>query len=451
MRQMNRVLWTKGTLLTPQHLQTQDRFLEDLIGFHMGSLAMCPFGFRELELDVEGLAGGSIGLTRAVGVFPDGLAFDVPASDAAPPPVTFGQDWDPDRPSLDIVLAVPELRLGGQNVSSDRGEGSTRFRAVTALCRDENTGLAEKPIQVATKNLRLLAPGQAVEGHVSLPVARVTRTPSGGFEVDPRFVPPLLDLSVSDFLMAIARRLLGILTARSAALAAMRRHRNAAVADFGPGDIANFWLLYTVNTHLPVIRHIFETRQGHPSDLFLAMLELAGGLTTFSPTVGPQTLPEYDHLDLAGCFGALDEVVRELLETVVPVRHVSVPLVATGAPSVYAASIDQDRYLSAPQLYLAVASDLKPNDLLRKAPGLKVSSGDRVDRLVKHALSGVRLTHAPQPAGVPVRLDHHYFLLERAGEDWDAIRLSRKVAVHVPAEIPNPRLELVVLLPAPAG
>ena len=40
---MQPVLWTKGVLLSPQHFQTQDRFLEDLLEFQLSTLAFCPW------------------------------------------------------------------------------------------------------------------------------------------------------------------------------------------------------------------------------------------------------------------------------------------------------------------------------------------------------------------------------------------------------------------------
>ena len=67
MRQMEKVLWTKGVFLTPQHLQLQDRFLEDLVGFRTASLAFSPWGFARLEIDREALAGGSLAIAEASG------------------------------------------------------------------------------------------------------------------------------------------------------------------------------------------------------------------------------------------------------------------------------------------------------------------------------------------------------------------------------------------------
>jgi type VI secretion system protein ImpJ len=438
----------KGVLLSPQHLQAQDRFLEDLIGFQLSALAPYPWGYQRLEIDREALAGNTLALSSAAGLLPDGMPFEMPDSDALPPPKPLEDFWVGDRTSLDIFLSIPEHRPGGHNVSMTSTDRGTRYVSEVLLRRDENTGLAEKPIQVARKNFRLLAEGETLDGSTIMPAARVTRAPSGQFQLDPHFVPPLLDFSASEYLVSIARRLVEIMSAKSATLSGARRQRGRGLADFGVADIANFWLLYTVNTHLPHFRHIFENGHAHPAELHAAMLALAGALTTFSTTVHPRDLPEYDHTDLGGCFTRLDIMLRELLDTVVPANHVALPLRLT-EPAIYATAIDQDRYLAAPQLFLAVNAELKQDELLRKVPQLmKVSSGDRIQRLIKQALTGVSLRHTPNPpSALPVKLSYQYFALDKSGTDWDAIAQARNLAVYVPSDFPNPQLELIVLLP----
>ncbi|MGH7506098.1 MAG: type VI secretion system baseplate subunit TssK [Longimicrobiales bacterium] len=445
---MEKVLWTKGVLLSPQHLQTQDRFLEDLVGFQLASLSFCPWGFARLEIDREALAGGMLALSEAAGLLPDGLPFDMPLSDATPEPKPLEEFWPVDASSLDVFLTIPEQRAGGNNVSITAADRGTRFLAEVILRRDENTGLAEKPIQVARKNFRLLAEVENLDGSAALPVARVVRAASGEFALDPHFVPPVLDIAASEYLMSLARRLVEILSAKSAALSGTRRQRNQGLADFGVSDVANFWLLYTVNAHLPRFRHLFETRRGHPAVLYDVMAALAGSLTTFSTTIHPRDLPAYDHSNLGECFGRLDTIVRELLETVVPASHVALPLKQM-EPSIHATAIEHDRYLAAPALYLAVAAAARPEQIARDAPRLlKVSSGNQLPRLIRQALPGVTLRPlvAP-PSALPVKLDFHYFALDKAGADWDAITLERNLAVYVPSEFPEARLELVVMLP----
>lgn len=448
MRQMQPVLWTKGVLLSPQHFQTQDRFLEDLLEFQLSALSFFPWGFHRLEIDREALAAGSFGLSAASGILPDGLLFDMPQSEGAPAPKSLEEAFAPDQEWLDVYLGIPEYRYGGHNVSGLNRDRDARYRAEELLRRDETTGQAERPIQVARRNFRILFSGESLEGTSTLRIGRVTRSATGDYQLDPRFVPPLIDIAASDYLMAIARRLVEILSARSTTLAGGRRQKNQSLAEFGVADVASFWLLYTINSFFPELRHLYETRRGHPAELFNAMLGLAGSLTTFSGSIHPRDLPSYEHDNLSGCFTRLDEQLRELLETVVPATIVSLPMKLV-QPSVYAAALDQERYLAAPQIYLAVAVEGRGTDVPTRAPHLmKVSAAGQLDTLIRQALPGVVLTYVPNPpSAVALKLNYHYFLLQKSGPEWENIARARNVAAFVPAEFPAPQLELVIVLP----
>jgi type VI secretion system protein ImpJ len=448
MKKLQPVIWTKGTFLSPQYLQLQDRFLENLLQFHLESLSFRPYGFRSLQISQEVLAGGAFGITSASGIFPDGLLFDIPGSDGVPPLKQLPECFEPDQTTLDMYLAVPQYRERGLNVATSPRQGGARYRAEIELFRDENTGLSEKPVQIARKNMRLLAEGEALEGYTTLRVGRVNRDVTGAFTLDPRFVPPLLDFLANDYLAAIARRLVEILSARSAAIAAVRRQKSLTLADFTASDIANFWLLYTINTAFPTFRHLFETRGGHPEELFSAMLDLAGALTTFSTNIHPRDLPPYDHDDLGACFTELDEKLRHLLETVVPTNFVSLPL-KLSAPSIYSTSIDNDKYLLNTKMYIAIRAETSAADIVGSVPQLvKVCSANHIDHLVKYALPGVPLTYvASPPSAIPIKLNYQYFSMSQSGVAWEAIQRARNLAAYVPSDLPNPQLELIILLP----
>ncbi|AHG93006.1 type VI secretion protein, VC_A0114 family (plasmid) [Gemmatirosa kalamazoonensis] len=450
MASLHPVLWTKGTLLTPQHLQAQDRYLDELLRLQLGAFTFCPWGFSRLEFDREALAGGTVVLRAATGRFPDGLMFDAPASDPPPPPRALDVAWAQDQRALLVSLGVPEYRPGARNVAVREALGTgaaatARWRAEELLTRDETTGMAERPIQVARPNLRLLFAGETAEGYTAMPVARLLRSPAGEVTLDPSFVPPLLDVSASPALTGIARRVVERVAAKASALGGARRQRSLGLADFSVTDVAAFWLLYTLNTHLPVLRHLQEVRGGHPSDLWEAMLALTGALTTFAPT--PPPLPTYDHARLGESFAALEARLLELLETAVPETAVSLPLRPV-RPSVQAVALEQEKWLSAPQWYLAVRSPLRQADVVpRVLHGCKVGSADVVDTLIRQALPGLELAHVAQPpGGVPVKLDFLYFAIRRAGPAWDAVARARNLAVYVPTELGEARFELVIVL-----
>lgn len=448
MRRLQPVIWSKGTFLTPQHLQAQDRFIESVLQFRMEAQSFRPWGFSELTVDQEALASGTLAISSARGMFSDGLPFDIPESDPAPPPKALVDHFEPDQDQLDIYLGVPPMRDYGLNVSIKQGDADSRFTAYPVDFRDENTGQDERPVLTARKNFRLLAETEVQRGLTAIRVARVQRTASDVFQLDPHFVPPLLSIRASDYLVSIVRRLVEILSAKSSELADQRRHKNQALADFTTADVANFWLLYTINTAFPQMRHLFEVKGGHPEELFAAMLATTGALTTFSREIRPGDLPVYDHNELGPCFTDLDEKLRKLLETVVPRNFASLPLKLV-RPSIYATAIDDERYLKNTRLYLAMTAEAKAVQIIKRAPQIvKVCSDDHVDQLVRQALPGLTLTHvATPPAAVPVKMNYQYFSLEESGAAWEAILRSKNLAAYVPSELPSPRLELIVLLP----
>src|SRR5262249_39523385 len=153
--------------------------------------------------------------SRAVGIFPDGLVFDIPGSDPAPPPKPLAPFFDVDQQTVDVYLAIPSEHERGLNVSVSKQNADTRYLAEVTDMRDENTGVSEKPIQFARKNFRLLLEGESREGSVALKIARVRRTAAGTFEADTTFVPPLLNIAASEYCISLLRRLVEILSAKS--------------------------------------------------------------------------------------------------------------------------------------------------------------------------------------------------------------------------------------------
>lgn len=452
MKQLQPVIWSKGTFLTPQHLQIQDRFIESTLQFEIEALSFRPWGFQSLEIDHQALTAGTLGITRASGIFSDGLLFDIPDADAAPPPKSLVECFEVDRDTLDVFLAIPHYRERGLNVSAGQFKADTRYRAEVALMRDENTGQSEKPVQVAAKNLRLLAASEVREGTSALRVASVQRTQEGTYRVDPYFIPPLVNFNANEYLVSIVRRLIEILSAKSSQLAGTRRQKNQNLASFTASDIPNFWLLYTINSTFPILNHLFETRKGHPERLFSAMLSLAGALTTFSTDIHPRDLPKYDHDNLSFCFTDLDEKIRLLLETVVPSNFVSLPLKLV-QPSIYATALADDKYLKNTRMYLAINAEMKQADLIVRAPQLvKVASASHIELLVRQALKGVPLTHVPSPpASIPVKMNYQYFSLNQSGGAWESITRARNFAAYVPGDFPNPQLELIILFTQPGA
>jgi type VI secretion system protein ImpJ len=450
MRQLQSVIWSKGTFLSPQHLQAQERFVEDSARFYLDSLNSRAWGFRDLQIDTKALSEGRLAITFASGIFPDALPIDIPASDYPPPARVLDDCFQNGRESCTFYLAVPEYLQGGMNVSQERGRASTRFLSHQMIVRDENTGSNEKHVQVARKNLQILAEGQNREGSVLLGCIRILRSETGRYQVDPTYIPPLIDIHANPTLKRILSNMVELLVARSSQLSGIRRQKNQSLADFSASDVADFWLLYTVNTHLPVLRHFLESANIQPEPLFNELSELAGSLTAFSSEIAPRDLPVYNHEQLGPCFGEIDRLIRILLETVIRRNFVALPLKLV-RDTIYATPIDKDAYFEGSRFYLAISADISDADLIDRAPRLlKAGAATQIESLIRSAVSGLRLQHVPvPPRAIRVKLRHLYFAIEHGGPGWEALQRARNFAVYAPSELLNPQMELIILLPQP--
>ena len=334
MKNRHRVVWTKGMFLTPQQFQTQDQFFEDALQFRWAASQFANWGVTELDIDSEGLGNGLFRLAKCSGIMPDGEQFEMPDTDELPPSRSVTEHFPPARDSLDVFLGIPESRPRARNVSiPSLGEPeasgilpTTRYLAETRMFADENTGTEEKPVQVARRTFRLLFEDEYRDGFSVLRIAQVTRNAAGIPILNPRFIAPCLNLGSSNYLSMLLRRQIEILATKSATLSGPRRQRGKITAEFSPSETANFWLLHTVNSYLPELKHIWKVRKGHPEAAYVSMLRLAGALSTFSLEAHPENLPDYDHNDLGRSFTLLDQNIRDLMETVIPSKFVSVPL-----------------------------------------------------------------------------------------------------------------------------
>jgi len=452
MKDLSRVVWSEGMYLGPHHFQAQSRFFEDSVRFATTSLWFEPWGLIAAQLDDEALKNGTVSLIHARGIFPDGMPFHMPESDPLPEPRNIAELFPAVRDSVGVGLSVPPRRPEGPNTqlhgsNGDSTRGPLRYRATPQTLYDETTGRDEKPVELGRKNIGLLLDTEPTANFVNLPIARITRDSGGRFIYDSTYVPPSVEISASEPLMAMLKRLIEILEDKS-----FRFSRTApggkerSWTEFSTREIANFWLLHTVNSALAPLRHQYRTKHGHPEQLFVEMLRLGGALCTFGIDSHPRQLPLYDHINLEKCFGELDQHIRALLETIVPTQYILINLVKR-AEYFYEAEITDQRCLDRARWVFAVRTKVSEPEVIARTPQLvKLCAKQYVPQLVKPALPGMALTHLPvPPASIPVKADFQYFTVSRAGPCWDSIVETRQLGLYVPGDLPNPELELLVV------
>jgi type VI secretion system protein ImpJ len=449
MKHLSKVVWHEGMYLGPHHFQVQSQTFEDLVHFSTSSLWFAPYGVINCKLEANALQNGILSLVHARGLFPDGMAFQMPDADALPPVLNINDLFSATRESLLVLLAVPERRPEGPNcaLDSEPSEVELRFQAEMLTLPDDNTGRDEKQIQVGRKNIRFVLETQDTQGLVTLPVARVLRDGSGKFIFDPSFIPPCLQISASERLLVIARTLVDILDEKSASLSRARRATAQGRAGYSSEEIASFWFVHTVNESLSVLRHLSVSERGHPEQLYVEMSRLAGALCTFGLESHPESLPAYNHDDLEKCFGPLNQHIRAHLELVVPSNCVQISLIFAGRNFRNGDVLDQ-RCLDRARWVLAVRAETGEAEIIAKTPRLiKICSKDLLPELVKTALPGLGLVHLPiPPSAIAPKVEFQYFGISRTGNSWEHIVETRKVGVYVPDNLPGAEIELLVVL-----
>ena len=449
MKYLSRVVWSEGMYLGPHHFQVQNRYFEDSIRFATSTLWFSPYGLIASQLDSEALLNGTLVLVHARGLFADGLSFHMPDSDPLPPARNIAELFPPARDSITVLLSVPPRRPDGVNcITGAPANGQrARYRGENFILHDETTGRDEKPVQLGMKNIELILDTEMREGDLTLPIARIQRDATGHYVFDPNFVPPCLSITASSRLMEILQRLVEILEEKSATYSRKETTAKRSWAEFSTREIANFWLLHTVNSSLAPLRHFFYSKRGHPEELFTEMLRLGGALCTFALDAHPRELPLYDHTNLDKCFGDLDAQIRRHLETIVPSQFISIPLVKR-ADYFYEAEVTDQRCLARARWIFAIRSKVGEVELIARTPQLvKLCSKQFVPQLVKRALPGMDLSHLPTPpAAIPNKIDFQYFSVGRTGPCWDHVVQTRQIGLYVPGELPDPEVELLVIL-----
>ena len=439
MSENNRIIWSEGLFLRPQHFQQQERHLETWIEGRAAGLRTHSWGFTELEIERDLLAIGKLGLRRARGVFPDGTPFVMPDNEPLPAPLEIGTQI---RDQV-IHLALP-LRKSGALQSRRAGNNTelTRYRSRDREARDVTTESATTTeLEVAALNTLLMSPGEPTDDFARIPLAHVVECRADGQVVlDDRFVPTVLRCGTAGRLATFLMELQGLLHQRAEALAA----RAVASGRGGASEIADFLMLQIINRYEPVVMHLASSPGLHPEDLYRLALEITGELSTLTAASRrPPQFPVYRHDALRASFEPVINSLRGCLSVVMEQNAIPIPLAQKKFGISVGSVADQSLFDSA-AFVLAARADVSSEDLRRRFPAqVKIGSVEKIRDLVNLQLPGIGLQPmAVAPRQIPYHAGFAYFELDRSHELWRMLRGSGGIAIHQSGDFPNLAMEL---------
>lgn len=430
----SKVIWSEGMFLQPQHFQQHDRYLERLIEARTRPARSHGWGFLSMQLDEAALAMGKVALAAGSGIFPDGTPFDFPATHTAPAPLNIPASA---RDQL-VMLAVPMRRR--ECAESDAGDDALARYSVTELDVTDSATNTSAAIQVGQMRLHLLLESEHTDAYACLGVLRLSeRRSDNQLLLDKHYIPPSLTIHDNATLAGFCEEIYGLLHQRGEELAALLEQPGRG----GVAEVADFMLLQAVNRHEPVFAHYCRTALFHPEELFVAMLSLAGDLSTFSrERRRALSHPDYQHDDLEQSFAPLMAELRSALSMVLHRSAVPIELQDRKYGVRLAVLSDRDLLKSA-GFVLAVNAQMPSETLRARFPGqVKVGPVERIRDLVNLALPGIPLHSMPvAPRQIPYHAGFNYFEVERGGELWEQLERSGGLAMHVAGEFPGLELE----------
>lgn len=433
----NKVVWSEGMLMQPQHLQQHDRYWQSQLEARVAGLRPYGWGFSSLTIDEQQLGLGKLSLQACHAVLPDGTPLSLPSEDDLPLPLEVPRD----ARNVLVVLALPLRRHGVAEVGHASGADNFARHSTEDYEVWDSNGLDNSALmQVGKLRLRLALASEVAQAHSVVGIARIVeRRADNRVVLDPDYCAPCLDFRAAPRLGAFADELVGLLHQRGDALAG----RLTQPGSGGAGEIADFLLLQILNRAEPVFAHLAGATGLHPETLYREMLGLAGELATFTQA-GKRAVsyPLYRHDELGATFAPLIADLRESLSTVMDAHAVLIPLDERQFGIRVAVLADKDLLTSA-TFVLAVNAQMPAETVRTGFPAqVKIGSIEKIRDLVNLQLPGIGLRPLPvAPRQLPFHAGYTYFELDRSSEYWQQLSNSAGFALHVAGDFPGLQMQ----------
>lgn len=438
MSDSNKVVWSEGMFLRPQHFQQNNRYLERYIEGRSMALEPYFYGFTELNIDQDPLHMGKLSVTSARGIFPDGTPFNIPDNEELPAILDI-----PDNTNNETVyLCIPLRRSGVLETSRNNEHSQARFQAYNYQARDTTTASGEEAqIQIGKLGVCLKLGSKDLSGYAILGIARIEENVvSKPTALDRHFVAPVLDCNIATPIKACFEELSAMLKQRGDALSG----RLCDSGRSGSAEVADYMLLQIINRVEPLLKHLSQQRILHPIKLYTELVQIAGELSTFTSTSKrAPALPSYQHDDLSNTFAGVVAVLRQSLSTVLEQTATSMDLVERKY-GIYVAPITDHSLIKTASFVLAAKAEMQSDLLRNRLPSqAKVAGVEKIRELVNVSMPGLPLRPLPvAPRQIPYHAGFTYFEIEKTGDIWEMMSSSGGFAVHLGGDFPGVILEL---------
>lgn len=438
MPNQNKIIWSEGLFIKPQHFQQETRYIEFLINHRLSTTSPYAYGFSELEINKEYLSFGKIALVRASGIMPDGAVFDIPGETPSPEPLVID---DASLANQTVFLALP-LRADGVG-DIQRQETNVHKRYIETLSEIKDTHSQDgnsTHLSTAQLNLRFMLESEDRSAYTCIAVTRIKeKRPDNTLSLDEDFFPTSVSLNAVPALSRFLGEVAGLIRARAEHLA----ERISAPSQAGVADVTDFMMLVSLNRLTPLFQHLTKIRDLHPERLYTEFTSACGELSSFVESGRlTQLFPAYNHAEPNASFKPLIDTLRRYLSTVLQSRAISIPI-QKKPYGVYIAPLADRTLVESADFILAVRAQVN-NDRIRTlfTQQTKVASLERIKELINLQLPGIPLNALPvAPRHLPYHAGFTYFQVDRSSPMWQMMKDTTGFGFHITGDLPELELQ----------
>jgi type VI secretion system protein ImpJ len=313
------IQWHEGMLLAPQHFQQLSLRHDELLHYHLATIAPFYWGIHRFKVDSNLLIDGTLRVVELEAVMPDGLVVSRLGQEGSDLEMDLGPFTDEMKQrDLTVHLSVPAKRVGS---ASTKGE-LARYDSVEGQpVVDENTGESELSIPSLKPRLSLMLTDTPPQKYSTFPLLKVAYKNETYIMTD--YIPPTLTVptksAIGEICTSVAYRL------REKAIFLSERVRSPSSAMRGALLLETKSMIQSLVSELPHFEAVLNAGVSHPYTLYLSLCSLVGQLAAVGYGLIPPVLEPYDHNNLRASFEKAKGFIFRMIDEGILETHTPIP------------------------------------------------------------------------------------------------------------------------------
>lgn len=426
MTYFNKVVWSEGLFLKPHHFQQQERYFDRMLSTQAFGLGPFHWGVEELKIDSRALEGGLISVSRFKGTLPDGTSLSFPDYDLSPDPLSV-EDIKSDYVNAELFLVLPSKEDAALEIcstsDSEEEKSGKRFMGLSNEVQNVvDRGRSKETFLIAKLKPALVVGKREMLKNVTyLPIGKIKDIKNSLIiALDTDYIPPTYNCDAIDKLRDYLAVLSNIVRNES-------EKTRTEIQKFGNNvNFRDLSKLQILNRYEPLLTHLSKTKFVHPIKLFEEVLQLVGELSTFLDADRKPPNIDYDHENLAGCFGALLSCLQSYMHQDSYTKAYELDVSRISGSGIYKATIAERNVIRRSQFYIAIREDQITSDLIDHT----FICGSDIERVFNNDQPGIEIKRMSHVEHIPAQPGYAFFSISRHSDHWAIIEGDTTLTVY---------------------